>query len=519
MGTKNPVLLIIMDGWGLGKDEPTNAVKAANTPVVNALFANNPWVPVKTSGEDVGLPKGQMGNSEVGHLNIGAGRIVYQSLSLIYRDIENGSFFENRELVAVCDKVKAEKGALHLMGLVSDGGVHSHVDHLVALMKLARQQHIERVYIHAFLDGRDTAPKSALEFIQTVETAIKALEIGRIVTVSGRFYAMDRDKRWDRLKLAYDAMVSGRSDFVAGSAQEAVVAAYARGETDEFVKPTIICNEKKNFIGQINDRDGVIFFNFRADRARQISRALTDPKFQEFDRGRVPKLSGFVCFTEYDATLKLPYAFTNEEPKNTLGEILSRSKLLQLRAAETEKYAHVTYFFNGGQEKVFEGEDRIMVPSPKDVKTYDQKPEMSCAELTDKVIEAIQKKDYSFIALNYANSDQVGHTGVLPAAIQANEAMDKCLARLVPAAKAKGYNVIITADHGNSEQMLDTATGRPYTQHTTNPVAFILDSAGGQKLELREGGRLSDIAPTVLDLLGIKPPPEMSGKTLIVHGG
>jgi len=516
MPGKNPVLLVIMDGWGLGRDEPSNAVKAAKTPVVNALFANNPWVPVKTSGEDVGLPKGQMGNSEVGHLNIGAGRIVYQSLSLIYRDIENGSFFENPVLIDVCTKVKEKKGALHLMGLVSDGGVHSHIDHLIALLKLAKEQDVPRVYIHAFLDGRDTAPKSALEFIGHLEEAIQEHKTGQIATVSGRFYAMDRDKRWERQKLAYDALVNGRAEFVATTAKEAVEAAYARGETDEFVKPTIVCNEKKNCVGQINDRDGVIFFNFRADRARQLSRALTDPKFAEFERGRMPKLSGFACFTEYEAALGLPFAFTNEEPKNTLGEVLAKNKLAQLRAAETEKYAHVTYFFNGGQEKVFDGEDRILVPSPKDVKTYDLKPEMSCRELTDKVIETIQKKDYSFIALNYANSDQVGHTGVFGAAVKANEAMDECLARLVPAAQAKGYTVIITADHGNSEQMVDS-TGRPHTQHTTNPVAFILVEPGGKRHELREGGRLSDIAPTVLELLGIKAPPEMSGKSLIVH--
>lgn len=513
---KNPVLLVIMDGWGLGKDEPSNAVKAANTPFIRELFENNPWIPVKTSGEDVGLPKGQMGNSEVGHLNIGAGRIVYQSLSLIYRDIENGSFFENPALMGLCDNVKTENGALHLMGLVSDGGVHSHIDHLLALLKLAKKQDISRVYIHAFLDGRDTAPKSALDFIEKLEEGIHDYGRGQIATVSGRFYAMDRDKRWDRLQLAYDAMVNGKSEHIANSAAEAIQAAYARGETDEFVKPTIICTQKKNCVGLINDRDGVIFFNFRADRARQMSRALTAQKFTEFERGRVPKLSGFVCFTEYDATLKLPFAFTNEEPKNTLGEVLSKNKLPQLRAAETEKYAHVTYFFNGGQEKVFDGEDRILVQSPKDVKTYDLKPEMSAFELTDKVIEAISTKDYSFVALNYANSDQVGHTGVFDAAVKANEALDACLRKLVPAAKAKGYTVIITADHGNAEQMADSA-GRPYTQHTTNPVAFILAAKDGRKRELRESGRLSDIAPTVLDLLGIKPPPEMAGKSLIAQ--
>ncbi|MCW5828649.1 MAG: 2,3-bisphosphoglycerate-independent phosphoglycerate mutase [Deltaproteobacteria bacterium] len=517
MGGKKPVLLVIVDGWGLGKDEPSNAVKAANTPFIENLFAGNPWVPVKTSGEDVGLPKGQMGNSEVGHLNIGAGRIVYQSLSLIYREIEQGTFFTNKELTGLCQKVRDANGALHLMGLVSDGGVHSHIDHLVALLKLAKEQEIKRVYVHAFLDGRDTAPKSAPEFIQQLEAAQADLETGKIATVSGRFYAMDRDKRWDRIQAAYDAMLNGRAEFTATSAREAVEAAYARGETDEFVKPTIITNERKNAVGQINDRDGVIFFNFRADRAREMSRALTDAQFQEFERGRVPKLSGYVCFTEYDATLKLPFAFTNEEPKNTLGEVISKAKLTQLRAAETEKYAHVTYFFSGGQEKVFEGEDRILVPSPKDVKTYDLKPEMSAAELTGRVIEAIGKKTYDFIALNYANSDQVGHTGIFEAAVKANEAVDQCLARLVPAAQEKGYTVLVTADHGNSEQMADAA-GKPYTQHTTNPVAFILvEPKPDGKRELRQGGRLSDIAPTILDIMGIKEPPEMTGQSLIEH--
>ena len=514
MSNDRRVLLMILDGWGEGKaDDPFNAIARAETPTWDRLVEEYPHARILTSGQDVGLPKGQMGNSEVGHLNIGAGRIVYQDLSLINKEIADGTFFENEALLAQLDAVAESKGALHLMGLFSDGGVHSHYEHAKALVEMAKERDLSRVFIHAFLDGRDTPPQSALDYIEDFEKFLAKQKLGKFATVSGRFYPMDRDKRWDRVEKAYNAMVLGQADHVAGSASEAIEAAYARGETDEFVKPTIIANEKKNAVGLISDRDGIIFFNFRADRARQITRALTEENFQDFPRARMPRLCGYTCFAEYDERFDLPVAFRSQTPRNTLGELVANEGLSQLRIAETEKYAHVTFFFNGGQEKLFEHEDRILVPSPRDVATYDLKPEMSAAEVTDKLIAAMNKQSYSLIVLNYANGDQVGHTGDFEAAKKAVAVLDGCLAKVTEAAKKTGYDVLITADHGNCEEMRDEE-GRPHTQHSTNPVPLLVVSDRLLKSKV-EDGRLSDLAPTVLSLLGIEQPEEMSGHNLI----
>ncbi|MCB0221805.1 MAG: 2,3-bisphosphoglycerate-independent phosphoglycerate mutase [Chrysiogenetes bacterium] len=508
------VLLMILDGWGEGKaDDPYNAIAQTPTPTWDRLLQEYPHSHISTSGADVGLPKGQMGNSEVGHLNIGAGRIVYQDLSLINKEIEDGAFFENEALLAQMDAVAESKGALHLMGLFSDGGVHSHYEHAKALVEMAKERGLSRVLIHAFLDGRDTPPRSALTYINDFEKFLAKQKLGKIATVSGRFYAMDRDKRWDRVEKAYNAMVLGQAEHVAASAAEAVEAAYARGEDDEFVLPTIICNEKKNAVGLISDRDGIIFFNFRADRARQITRALTEEGFNDFPRERMPKLCGFTCFSEYDERFDLPVAFRSQTPKNTLGEVVSAKGLSQLRIAETEKYAHVTFFFNGGQEKLFEHEDRILVPSPRDVPTYDLKPEMSAAEVTEKLIAAMEKEQYSLIVLNYANGDQVGHTGDFEAARKAVAVLDECMAKVLEVAKKTGYDVLITADHGNCEEMLDS-NERPHTQHSTNTVPLVVASDRLLKSKVADG-RLSDLAPTILAILDIEKPEEMGGKNLI----
>jgi len=508
------VLLMILDGWGVGDPkDPTNAIARTPTPVFDRLYQDYPHAEVGTSGADVGLPKGQMGNSEVGHLNIGAGRIIYQDLSLINKEIEDGAFFENREILDLMRRVREARGALHLLGLFSDGGVHSHLEHLKALVTLAKRERLQRVFIHAFLDGRDTPPKSALSYVDDFEEHLSRESVGRIATVGGRFYAMDRDKRWDRVEKHWKAMVLGEAEFVAQSAREAVEKAYARGETDEFVIPTIVCNEKKNAVGTIHDKDGVIFFNFRADRARQITRALAEGGFREFPRPQVPKLTGYLCFTEYDERFELPVAFKSSSPKNTLGEAVSHAGLAQLRIAETEKYAHVTFFFNGGEEKLFPKEDRILVPSPRDVPTYDKKPEMSAAEVTAKLLAAMEKKAYSLIVLNYANGDQVGHTGDFEAARKAVATIDESVGRVIETAAKTGYDVLITADHGNCEQMVDEG-GRPHTQHTTNPVPLLLVSRRFQKAHL-SNGRLCDLAPTILEILGLAVPKEMTGQSLL----
>ena len=501
--SKTPTTLIIMDGFGLMPAGSGNAVTLANTPVLDRLMADYAHTTLSASGLDVGLPAGQMGNSEVGHTNIGGGRVVFQDLPRISRAIDDGTFFANEAYNTAMDQCIANGSSLHLMGLLSDGGVHSHVEHLWALLRMARDKGVEKVYIHAFLDGRDVSPTSGKGFVAQCVEQCAAIGVGKIATVMGRYYAMDRDKRWDRVQLAYDAMVYGEgiqnSDPVA-----AVEASYAAGTTDEFVEP-VVCDTE----GTISDGDSIIFFNFRPDRAREITRALVDPAFDGFQREFFP--TTYVCFTEYDATMpNVLVAWPRIQVKNGLGEYLSSLGFTQLRIAETEKYAHVTFFFNGGVEKQYPGEDRVLVPSPK-VATYDLQPEMSAPEVCDKCVERIQSGAYDVIILNFANCDMVGHTGVLEAAIKAVETVDTCVGRVVEATLKMGGIAMVTADHGNAEQMLQ-ADGSPMTAHTTNLVPFILCGAG---TELRPG-RLADIAPTILDVMGLACPPEMDGKTLIV---
>ncbi len=502
---KTPTTLIIMDGFGLSPESRGNAIRAAATPHLDQLFAANAYTTLQASGLDVGLPAGQMGNSEVGHTNIGAGRVVFQDLPRISRAIEDGSFFRNEAYLHAMNACKEHHSSLHLMGLLSDGGVHSHLNHLFALLELAKAQGLEDVYIHAFLDGRDVSPTSGEEFVTRTVEKCRELGIGKIATISGRYYAMDRDKRWDRLERAYDAMVYGESEIYNPVPVAAVKDSYAKGVTDEFVEP-VVCDRD----GCISDHDSVIFFNFRPDRARELTRALADPAFDGFTHQYFPLT--FVCNTEYDATMpNVEVAFPRISVHNGLGEYLSGMGLTQLRIAETEKYAHVTFFFNGGVETQFPGEDRVLVPSPK-VATYDLQPEMSAQEVADKCVERINSGAYDVIILNFANCDMVGHTGVFDAAVKAVETVDACVGQVVDATLKMGGIAMITADHGNAEQMLQP-DGSPMTAHTTNPVPFVLVGAGS---ELRQGGRLADIAPTILDVLGLQCPPEMDGKTLII---
>ena len=482
-----------------------NAVRAAQTPRLDQFFQEFAHTELSASGLDVGLPDGQMGNSEVGHTNIGAGRVVFQDLPRITKSIADGDFFQNPAYNHAMDACKEKGTSLHLMGLLSDGGVHSHIQHLFALLKMAKDKGLEKVYIHAFLDGRDVSPTSGADFVaQTVEKC-RELGVGKIATVMGRYYAMDRDKRWDRVEQAYDAMVYGESAAFNPVPVAAVKDSYAAGITDEFVEP-VVCDQE----GTISDNDSVIFFNYRPDRAREITRTLVDPDFDGFTRQFFPVT--FVCNTEYDATMpNVEVAFPRNTVRNGLGEYLSQMGMTQLRIAETEKYAHVTFFFNGGSETVFPGEDRVLVPSPK-VATYDLQPEMSAVEVADKCVERIESGAYDVIILNFANCDMVGHTGVFDAAVKAVETVDECVGRVVDATLKMGGIAMITADHGNAEQMVE-ADGSPMTAHTTNPVPFILCGAG---TELRTGGRLADIAPTILDVMGLACPEEMDGKTLIV---
>jgi 2,3-bisphosphoglycerate-independent phosphoglycerate mutase len=502
---KTPTTLIIMDGFGLSDQVAGNAIRAAQTPRLDKLFASNAYTTLKASGLDVGLPDGQMGNSEVGHTNIGAGRVVFQDLPRITRAVEDGSFFENPAYLHAMEACKQNHTSLHLMGLLSDGGVHSHLSHLFALLEMAKAQGLTDVYIHAFLDGRDVSPTSGEGFVtQTVEKC-RELGVGKIATISGRYYAMDRDKRWDRLEQAYDAMVYGEGAAYNPVPVAAVKDSYARGVTDEFMEPVVCCRE-----GCISDNDSVIFFNFRPDRARELTRALVDPEFKGFTHQYFPLT--FVCNTEYDASMpNVEVAFPRTVVSNGLGEYLSRLGLTQLRIAETEKYAHVTFFFNGGDETVFPGEDRVLIPSPK-VATYDLQPEMSAAEVTAKCVERIESGAYDVIILNFANCDMVGHTGNFDAAVKAVETVDTCVGKVVDATLKMGGIAMITADHGNAEQMKEP-DGSPMTAHTTNPVPFVLVGAGS---ELRTDGRLADIAPTILDVLGYERPEEMTGKTLII---
>ena len=502
---KTPTTLIIMDGFGLTGGVTGNAVRAARTPRLDQFFQEFANTTLKASGLDVGLPDGQMGNSEVGHTNIGAGRVVFQDLPRITKSIADGDFFRNPAYTHAMDACKAKGTSLHLMGLLSDGGVHSHLDHLFALLKMAKEKGLEKVYIHAFLDGRDVSPTSGADFVARTVEACRATGVGKIATVMGRYYAMDRDKRWDRVEQAYDAMVYGESAHFNPVPVAAVKDSYAAGITDEFVEP-VVCDAE----GTISDNDSVIFFNFRPDRAREITRTLVDPAFDGFTRQYFPVT--FVCNTEYDATMpNVEVAFPRNTVRNGLGEYLSQMGMTQLHIAETEKYAHVTFFFNGGSETVFPGEDRVLVASPK-VATYDLQPEMSAYEVCDKCVERIESGAYDVIILNYANCDMVGHTGVFDAAVRAVETVDTCVGRVVDATLKMGGIAMITADHGNAEQMVEP-DGSPMTAHTTNPVPFILCGAG---TELRSDGRLADIAPTILDVMGLACPAEMDGKTLIV---
>ena len=501
---KTPTVLVIMDGFGMGNPGAGNAVSLANTPVLDRLFAENAHTTLSASGLDVGLPDGQMGNSEVGHSNIGGGRVVFQDLPLISRAIDSGEFFKNPAYNKAMDDCLQKGSSLHLYGLLSDGGVHSTVEHLWALLKMAKDKGLEKVYIHAFLDGRDVSPTSGKDFVAQCVEKCAEIGVGKIATVMGRYYAMDRDKRWERLQMAYDAMVYGEG-VQNEDPVDAVAKSYENGVTDEFVEP-VVCDSQ----GTISNNDSIIFFNYRPDRAREITRAIVDPEFDGFPREFFP--TTYVCNTEYDASMpNVLVAWPRIAVKNGLGEYLSSLGMTQLRIAETEKYAHVTFFFNGGVETQYPGEDRVLVASPK-VATYDLQPEMSACEVCDKCVERVRSGAYDVVILNFANCDMVGHTGVLEAAVKAVETVDACVGRVVDAALEMGGIAMITADHGNAEQMVQP-DGSPMTAHTTNRVPFILCGAG---TELREG-RLADIAPTILDVMGLACPPEMDGKTLIVR--
>jgi 2,3-bisphosphoglycerate-independent phosphoglycerate mutase len=510
MNRIRPCLLMILDGWGIGPKTPANAVTAARTPFLDRLAKSYPHTRLLCSGEAVGLPPGVMGNSEVGHLNIGAGRIVYQDLMRINRSIQDGSLEKNEALCRVMDRVKASGSALHLLGLVSDGGVHSHLDHLLALVKMARNRGLDRIFIHAVLDGRDTPPDSGAGYVRRIQDTAGP---GRIATICGRYFAMDRDKRWDRVQKAYQLYTQG----IGISETDPVLAvqnAYNRGETDEFVKPVVMTDASAKPLAVIGDGDGAIFFNFRADRAREITQALTDSRFSGFTRSAFPSFCGFVCMTRYDETFDLPVAFGPVHLKQVLGETISRLGLRQLRIAETEKYAHVTYFFNGGEEAKFPLEDRCLIPSPREVATYDLKPEMSAHEVAGETVARIRSGRYDLIVLNFANMDMVGHTGVFEAAVRACETVDQCVAKVVPEILARNGAVLVTADHGNAECMADE-NGHPHTAHTLNPVPLILVDETRKSVSLRSEGILADIAPTMLEIMGIEIPGPMTGRGLI----
>ena len=505
-----PVLLLILDGFGCRDADAYNAITLARKPHWEAFWKAHPHTLIQASEAAVGLPAGQMGNSEVGHLNIGAGRVVYQEYTRIDRAIRNGYFPGNLALKGVIDKLKANGGALHIFGLLSDGGVHSHENHIYAMLDLALHEGLRQVYVHAFLDGRDTPPKSAEAYLQCLQDKMDGLHGGRIGSIVGRYYAMDRDKRWDRVKRAYDMLTTGRADFVATTARQGLEQAYARGETDEFVKPTLIVPEGTRPV-RIQDGDAVVFMNFRSDRAREITKAFIEPGFQEFEREFVPSLSSYCTLTEYSEEFDVPVAFPAERVRNGFGEYIANLGLRQLRIAETEKYPHVTYFFNGGEETVYAGEDRIMVKSPP-VATYDLQPEMSAVEVTDKLVEAIQSRKYHAIICNFANCDMVGHTGIMEAAVKAVETVDACIGRAVRAMQSVGGEVLITADHGNAETMLDTLTNQPHTAHTTNLVPFIYV---GRPARIAESGALEDVAPTLLKMMGLPQPRDMTGNALV----
>lgn len=502
---KKPLILMILDGFGIAGDKG-NAIKAANKPNIDRLFSSNPVTQIGASGMDVGLPDGQMGNSEVGHTNIGAGRVVYQELTRITKSIQDGDFFQNEALCNAIDNAVKNGTALHIMGLLSDGGVHSHNTHLYGILELAKKKGLEKVYVHAFLDGRDVPPSSGKDYVAACVEEMKKIGVGQIATVMGRYYAMDRDNRWERVVKAYSAMVYGEGVKCADPV-EAVAASYAEGVTDEFVVPTVI-----DGAAPIGANDSMIFYNFRPDRAREITRTFVDPDFSGFERKKGFFPLTYVCMTQYDATMpNVQVAFKPQSLDNTFGEYISNKGLTQLRIAETEKYAHVTFFFNGGVENTYENEDRILVASPK-VATYDLQPEMSAYEVADKCAEAIKSGKYDVIILNFANCDMVGHTGVFDAAVKAVEAVDSCVGKVTDAIAEMGGVSLITADHGNADKMFED-DGSPFTAHTTNPVPFCVI---GYPCQLREGGKLADIAPTMLQILGLEQPEEMTGKSLIL---
>lgn len=510
--SKKPTVLMILDGYGLNDSTTGNAVVEGRTPVMDKLMAECLFAEGNASGMAVGLPDGQMGNSEVGHLNMGAGRIVYQDLTKITKSILDRDFFENPALLAACENAKINDSSLHMFGLVSDGGVHSHIEHIYGLLELAKKQDVKKVYVHCFLDGRDTPPSSGKEYVEQLEAKMKEIGVGEVASVMGRYYAMDRDNRWDRVELAYKTLTSAQGE-TAASAPEGIQNSYDAGKTDEFVLPAVVVKDGKP-VASISDKDSVIFFNFRPDRAREITRTFCDDTFEGFDRGARIETT-FVCFTDYDVTIgNKQVAFTKDEITNTFGQFLAANGKTQARIAETEKYAHVTFFFNGGVEEPNKGEDRILVKSPK-VATYDLKPEMSAFEVCDKLVDAIKSDKYDVIIINFANPDMVGHTGIESAAIKAIEAVDVCVGRTVEALKEVNGQMFICADHGNAEQLIDGETGEPFTAHTTNPVPFVLVNADSS-YKLREGGCLADIAPTLIELMDMEQPKEMTGKSLLV---
>lgn len=513
MAKAKTAILLILDGFGYSETSKSNAIEKANAPVWDSLWKNYPHTLIQTSGMAVGLPDGQMGNSEVGHMNLGAGRTVYQSLTRVTKAIADGDFFENEKIVGAVDKAVATGNAVHILGLLSPGGVHSHDDHLHAMVDLAVQRGSDKVYVHAFLDGRDTPPRSALASIEKLEAKLEKLGVGGIVSLVGRYYAMDRDNRWERVQVAYDLLTKGTADIVASTPMDALHAAYEQDKDDEFCPAASIRADSTQPV-TINDGDAVVFMNFRPDRARELTRALVQEDLEsDLDRTVMPKLAGFVSLTEYAADIPCDVAYPPENLSNTLGEVIQARGGKQLRIAETEKYAHVTFFFSGGQEAEFEGETRILVPSPK-VATYDLQPEMSAPEVTEKLVQAIKSEEFDLIVCNYANGDMVGHTGVMEAAIKAVEALDVALGAVTEAALEVGAEVLITADHGNVELMVDPQTGGAVTSHTTFPVPLVYVSKDNAGASLKEGA-LSDIAPTLLDILGVDVPSEMTGSTLI----
>lgn len=513
MVDRKPVLLAILDGWGEGKPVASNAIHMARTPNMDALRGKYPATTLLAHNGAVGLPEGQMGNSEVGHLNIGAGRVVYQDYSRINRAIATGELVENTELVKLTDQCRQSKGALHLLGLVSDGGVHSHIDHLVAMVELAAARGLTEVFVHAFMDGRDTPPSSGLSYMEQLTKELERIGVGRVATISGRYYAMDRDNRWSRVEKAWQALVDGEG-IEASDPLTAMNKAYDRGETDEFIIPMVMMADNEP-VARISDGDGVLFFNFRADRARELTRAFISPDFDGFGQRQRPDLSCFLTMTEYDRDFGQPIVFPPQSLERILGEEVSKHGVRQLRIAETEKYAHVTFFFNGGREEPYPLEDRILIPSPQEVATYDEKPQMSAPAVADRLLTELDGDRYGLIILNFANADMVGHTGILPAAIAGCEAVDECMGKVVSKVRQLGGIVLITADHGNAEIMEDDETGESFTAHSLSQVPFILVDDDAEDVVLRQGGALRDIAPTILNLMGIEVPAEMDGDNLI----